>query len=99
MRPPRPPRAPTSLLNAARRPLARLRRTNTHISNMAHHISLEPEPFPLRCNTVFFFPLSLSSIFSIRRRVSVMKGSVLIQDEEIMRWPSEDYKTMLLLMS
>lgn len=65
MRPPRPPRAPTSLLNAARRPLARLRRTNTHISNMAHHISLEPEPFPLRCNTVcvFFPPFSFLYIF------------------------------------
>ena len=58
----RPPFAPASPLNAARRPLARLRRTNTHISNMAHHISLELEPFPLCCNTVcvlfcFFFPL------------------------------------------
>lgn len=38
-------------------------------------------------------------IFSIRRRVSVMKGSVLIQDREIMCWSLEDYKTVLLLMS
>lgn len=28
-----------------------------------------------------------------------MKGSVLIQDEELMCRPLEDYKTMLLLMS
>lgn len=79
----------------------RLRCTNTQISNITHgasvhHISLEPEPFLLCCDTVCFF---LSFIFSIRRRVSVMKGSVLIQDEEIMCWPPEDYKTMLLLMS
>lgn len=31
--------------------------------------------------------------------VSVMKGSMLIQDEEIICWPPGDYKATLLLMS
>lgn len=52
-----------------------------------HHISLEPE-LPLHCNSVC---LLLSFLFFIRRWVSVMKGSVLIQDEEITCWTPKDY--------
>lgn len=66
-----------------------------------HHISLELA-HPLCCDThCVCFSDFFSFLFSffIRRRVSVMKGSVLIQDEEILCWPPEDYKTMLLLMS
>lgn len=52
-----------------------------------HHISLEPE-LPLHCNSVC---LLLSFLFFIRRWVSVMKGSVLIQDEEITCCTLKDY--------
>ncbi len=78
--------------------------TNTQISNITHGASVHRcitcpwnwSSFPSAATLFVFF---LSFIFSIRRWVSVMKGSVLIQDEKIMCWPPEDYKTMLLLMS
>lgn len=50
-----------------------------------HHISLEPSA-PLLPQCLFSF---LSSIFSNR---VVMKGSMLIQDEEIICWPPGDFK-------
>lgn len=67
-----------------------------------HHISLE---LPLWCDTVcvcfvfIFYFFSPFLFFYPRSWASVMKGSVLTQDKEIMCWPLEDYKTMLLLMS
>ena len=72
---------------------------HTHIKHGASHFPGTGAVSPLLQHCLCLVLFFLSSIFSIRRRVSVMKGSVLIQDKEIMRWPSEDYKTMLLLMS